>query len=80
MTPIKPVKNEQMPESPAIIIGIVSLRLLKNVSPPLSPNSTSIKNNPRNIKKDMINPIDHFPRSLFGVKMSAMYRTYFLEI
>ncbi len=32
-----PAKKAQTADSPAMIIGIVSLRLLKNVSPPLSP-------------------------------------------
>jgi len=59
---MNPIKKEQAPESPAIIIGIVSLRLLKNVFPPLSPKLTNKKNNPRNTKKEIINPIDHLPR------------------
>ena len=59
---IIPVILEQIPEIAAIMKGIVSFRLLKNVSPPLSPNLTKIKNNPRNKKKFIINPTEHFPK------------------
>ena len=48
---IIPTKKELTPKIPVIIIGIVNLRLLKNVSHPLSQRLTNKKNNPRKIKK-----------------------------
>jgi len=36
-----PAKKADIPEIPASRIGIVSVRLLKNVSPPLCPEKTN---------------------------------------
>jgi len=37
-----PNKNESVPDNPAMVMGMASFMLLKNVSPPLSPKYTKI--------------------------------------
>ena len=68
-----PVKKEPIPEIATRIPRIVSLRLLKNVSPPLSPKAINIKNNPRKIKKAIINPTDHLPKYVFSIKLIFIF-------
>tara|TARA_Y100000310_G_scaffold85645_1_gene82489 strand:- start:700 stop:960 length:261 start_codon:yes stop_codon:yes gene_type:complete len=66
---IIPVKKAQIPDAAARSPGIVSLRLLKKVAPPLSPNAINIKNSPTKIARAIINPIDHVPNVLFGLNL-----------
>ena len=65
MSPIKKAAIAEMADKSP---GIASLRLLKKVSPPLSPKTMNIKNNPKRIRKAIINLIDHLPRFVFGMK------------
>ncbi len=65
---IIPVKKADMPEIPAISIGIVSAKLLKNVSPPRWPEATRSRNVINSKKKTIINPTDNLPKKVFGAK------------
>ncbi len=58
-----PVMNAAVAEKKAVNIGIVSFKLLKNVSPPRSPIFTRMKNIDKNKKKISIKIIDIFPNS-----------------
>ena len=60
--------NAVIAEKLAISIGIVSFKLLKKVSPPVSPSFTSRKNNPKNKKKFVIKIIEYFPNFFLGIK------------
>ena len=64
---IIPNKNALIPEMAARRNGIVNNRLLKNVSPPRSPEATSRKKDNINKKKSIIRPINHLPGQLFGI-------------
>jgi hypothetical protein len=66
MMPISPVTKAATPQVPAISIGTVSRRLLKNVSPPRWPERTRIRNNAKNRMKAAIKPTDHLPQEVFG--------------
>ena len=68
MIPMVPVKKVDMPEIPAINIGIVRKRLLKNVAPPCCPEATRRWNNMNNKMKAAISQIDHWPKRVFGIK------------
>ena len=57
-----PTKKEAIAEMATTQNGIVSLRLLKNISPPLSPELINKKNSPRNTKNKRISPIDCSPK------------------
>ena len=72
MTPISPIRNASTPEIPASSIGIVSARLLKNVSPPRWPEATRSWNVTKNTTKAANNPIDHLPRYDFGKIITRM--------
>ena len=67
MTPISPMTKAETPEVPASNIGIVSMRLLKNVSPPRCPEATISWNAAKNTMKATINPVDHLPNVVFGI-------------
>ena len=66
MIPMSPVKMASTPEVPASNIGIVSNRILKNVSPPRCPEATRSRNARKNTTKAAINPVDHLPKRDFG--------------
>jgi hypothetical protein len=72
MTPINPVRKANTPEVPASNIGIVSTRLLKNVSPPRCPEATRSWNATKNTMKATINPVDHLPNAVFGKILTRM--------
>ena len=61
MIPMIPAKKADIPEIPAIIIGTVSKRLLKNVSPPRCPEATRSWNNMNSAIKAIMSHIDHLP-------------------
>jgi len=63
-----PVKKADTPEIPASSIGIVSVRLLKNVSPPRCPEATRSWNDINNTTKATINATDHLPKVVLGTK------------
>lgn len=58
MTLISPIRKASTPEVPASSIGIVSTRLLKNVSPPRCPEATRSRNTTRSTTKATTNPVD----------------------
>jgi len=60
------VKKEKMN---ARVKGMASLRLLKYVSPPLSPDIINKENITNKIKKPNINITDNFPKFVFGKKV-----------
>jgi len=68
MIPISPVTKAETPEIPAVIIGTVSIRALKNVSPPRCPKDTRSWNDRSNTMKATINATDHLPKVVFGMK------------
>jgi len=72
MTLISPVKRASTPEVPASSIGMVSARLLKNVSPPRWPEATRSRNVIKNTKKAPMNPVDHLPMGVFGKIVTRM--------
>ena len=61
-----PVMKERMAEKTAIRNGIVNFRLLKKVSPPLSPSWINVKNIVRDIMNDRIKIKDSLPKVVFG--------------
>jgi len=62
-----PIKNAPIPEIAARRNGITNNKLLKNVSPPRSPEATRRKKDSKNKKKRIMSPIDHLPGQLFGI-------------
>jgi len=66
---INPIKNAPIPEIAAKRNGIVNNKLLKNVSPPRSPEAIKKKKGNKNKKKRTISPIDHLPGQLFGITL-----------
>jgi hypothetical protein len=70
IVPITPVKNANIPEIPAISIGIDSARLLKNVAPPRCPEATRSWNVMNNTTKAIMSQIDHLPKRVLGTKGS----------
>lgn len=66
---MNPVKKEVIPEINARVKGIASLRLLKYVAPPLSPEIINKEKTANKIKKPNINITDNFPRLVFGKKL-----------
>lgn len=64
--PIIPVKKAKIPQAAAKSIGIVSVRLLKKNSPPLSPERTNTSNNMKNKEKKAIKLIDILPNLVLG--------------
>lgn len=64
-----PVTKEVIPEINARVKGIESLRLLKYVSPPLSPDIINKAKILNKIKKPIINATDHLPKFVFGKKV-----------
>jgi len=66
MTLISPIRKASTPEVSASSIGIVSTRLLKNVSPPRCPEATRSRNTTRSTTKATTNPVDHLPKGVFG--------------
>jgi hypothetical protein len=70
MIQIMPVKKADIPETPAINIGMDSARLLKNVAPPRCPEDTRIWNNINSTIKGIMSHIDHLPNWVLGIKCS----------
>ena len=68
-TPISPVRNASTPEVPASSIGIVSARLLKNVSPPRWPEATRSSKAAKNTANAASNPTDHLPKADCGKRL-----------
>ena len=62
-----PVKKAHTANVAAISMGIVNVRLLKNVSPPLCPEATKTKKNAKNNIDIPISLIDQLPRVVFGL-------------
>jgi len=72
MVPISPITKANTPEVPANSIGIVSIRLLKNVSPPRWPEATRSWNATKNMMRAASNPADHLPGVVFGKILTRM--------
>lgn len=72
MMPMIPVKKADTPEIPASSIGIVSARLLKNVSPPRCPDATRSRNTKKKKSRLAVNPIDHLPIVVLGLRLILM--------
>lgn len=72
VTLINPITKANTPEVPASSIGIVSTRLLKNVSSPRCPEATRSWNAIKNKMKVTINPVDHLPNVVFGKILTRM--------
>ena len=66
--PMIPVKKADIPEIPAISIGMDSARLLKNVAPPRCPAFTRSWNIMIKTIKAIMSHIDHLPKRVFGIK------------
>jgi hypothetical protein len=62
-----PVKNEPIANMEAVSMGIVSKRLLKNVSPPLCPDAIKADNTMKNRMEITINLTDQLPRVVLGL-------------
>lgn len=72
MIPKMPVRKANTPETPARSMGIVSARLLKNVSPPRCPKATNTWNKMNRAVSAIAKLIDHLPRSVVGMKLIFM--------
>ena len=70
---IIPVKKEAIAEIAAKIIGIEINKLSNIVSPPVCPVATTNIPVIRSKKKAIINPIDHFPRIVDGIKNLVVF-------
>ena len=62
-----PVKNAHTANMAAISMGIVSTRLLKNVSPPRWPKATRAANNMKKARANAINLTDQAPSTALGL-------------
>ncbi|MFC2069457.1 hypothetical protein ACFLTP_10720 [Chloroflexota bacterium] len=62
------MKKADIPEIPAISIGMDSARLLKNVVPPRCPEATRSWNAMNNKITTTMRQIDQFPKRVFGIK------------
>jgi len=70
--PVIPVKKANIPKIAARSPGIASIKLVKNSAPPRWPEKIRSCNIVNDEKKAMMNPTDHFPKKVLGIKFNLM--------